>query len=175
MALDMVRGLYAYHRWANRRLWDVAVALGEDVAQRDVGTQFSLPTLEGMFAHLYGADRVWLSRWTGDSSARLPGDRDFPSLAGLRPTWAALEAEQNAFLESLGDADLGRPIEYRNLQGTSLRFPLGPLLLHVANHATHHRSEIATMLTMVSGSPPDSGINTYLVETQPGVQARRWA
>jgi uncharacterized damage-inducible protein DinB len=36
----------------------------------------------------------------------------------------------------------------------------------VANHATHHRSEIATMMTMISGSPPDSGINTYLLTKQ---------
>ena len=38
---------------------------------------------------------------------------------------------------------------------------LGMLLVHVPNHATHHRSEIATMLTMVSGPPPDTGINSY--------------
>ena len=42
--------------------------------------------------------------------------------------------------------------------------PLGMMLLHVPNHATHHRSEIATMLTMVSGSPPDTGITSYYRE-----------
>jgi uncharacterized damage-inducible protein DinB len=31
----------------------------------------------------------------------------------------------------------------------------------VVNHATHHRSEIATMITLISGSPPDTGIATY--------------
>jgi uncharacterized damage-inducible protein DinB len=36
----------------------------------------------------------------------------------------------------------------------------------VANHATHHRSEIATMITMISSSPPDSGLNTYLLARQ---------
>jgi uncharacterized damage-inducible protein DinB len=38
------------------------------------------------------------------------------------------------------------------------------MLLHVPNHATHHRSEIATMLTMVSGSPPDTGLMSYYRE-----------
>jgi uncharacterized damage-inducible protein DinB len=42
--------------------------------------------------------------------------------------------------------------------------PFGALLLHVPNHATHHRSEIATMLTMLSGSPPDTGVNSYYRE-----------
>jgi uncharacterized damage-inducible protein DinB len=31
----------------------------------------------------------------------------------------------------------------------------------VVNHATHHRSEAATMITLISGSPPDTGIATY--------------
>jgi uncharacterized damage-inducible protein DinB len=39
------------------------------------------------------------------------------------------------------------------------------LLHHVPNHATHHRSEINTMLTLISGSPPDTGINSYILET----------
>ncbi len=57
MSVEMTRGLYDYHRWANRRLFEVATALGEDLASRDVGTQFSYPTVRRMFGHLYGADR----------------------------------------------------------------------------------------------------------------------
>jgi len=34
----------------------------------------------------------------------------------------------------------------------------------VANHATHHRSEIATMITLLSASPPDTGINTWILK-----------
>ncbi len=56
MGLEMIRGLYGYHRWANRRLFDVATGLGEDLASRDVGKAFSFPTVRRMFGHLYGAD-----------------------------------------------------------------------------------------------------------------------
>jgi uncharacterized damage-inducible protein DinB len=55
-------------------------------------------------------------------------------------------------------------VEYRNTEGKSYRVPLGPLLQHVPNHATHHRSEIATMLTTLTGSPPDTGMNSYLLQ-----------
>ena len=44
MSSTLIRGLYDYHRWANRRLFDVAVALGEDAGTRDMGKQFSFPT-----------------------------------------------------------------------------------------------------------------------------------
>jgi len=68
---------------------------------------------------------------------------------------------RTAFIDGLSDAGLGRTVEYKNSQGQAFRAPLGVLLQHVANHATHHRSEIATMLTILSGSPPDTGINTW--------------
>jgi uncharacterized damage-inducible protein DinB len=163
-ALDLVRGLYDYHRWANRRLYDVAAGLGQAMADREVGPQFSAPTLTKMFAHLYGADAVWLTRWEGSSPTAMPGG-DITSLAQLRPRWDALEARQRAFLDALTPAGLARVIEYKNTEGKPFRLALWPLLQHVANHATHHRSEIATMMTMLSGSPPDSGIALYHLVT----------
>ncbi len=165
MDVELIRGLYDYHWWANRRLFDITAALGEDGAAREVGKQFSFPAVRRMFAHIYGADWIWLMRWKGTSPMKLPGD-EIGSLAVLRERWDLLEREQQAFIGSLAPADLGRIVEYKNVEGKAFRLALGPLLQHVANHATHHRSEIATMLTLISGSPPDTGLVTYhLVKT----------
>jgi uncharacterized damage-inducible protein DinB len=149
--------LYAYHRWANRRLFDVAAALGEEACGGAIGMHFSFPTLRRMFSHIYGADAVWLARWKGASPAALPG-ADIATMADLRETWDALEREQRAFVDALTPADLRREVQYKNTEGTPFHTPLGVLVRHVANHATHHRSEVATMLTTVSGSPPDTGL-----------------
>ena len=152
--------LYAYHRWANRRLFDIADALGEDACGRDLGKQFSFPTFRRMLSHIYGADAMWLARWKGASPTALPG-ADIATMADLRAKWDALETEQRAFVDALTPADLGREVHYKNTEGTAFHTPLGVLVRHVANHATHHRSEIATMLTIVSGSPPDTGLATW--------------
>jgi uncharacterized damage-inducible protein DinB len=121
-----------------------------------------------MFAHIHAADHVWLTRWMGSSPGRLLNDGDFASVADLRSRWDALEAEQQAFVEGLAEADLARAVVYKNTQGQEFRVALGPLLQHVVNHATHHRSEAATMITMIAGSPPDTGINTYRVAVVKG-------
>jgi len=164
-ALDLVRGLYDYHRWANRRLFDATAALGEEVAGRAVGPQFTFPTVRRMLVHVYGADWIWLARWKGTSPAAMPGE-EIATLAALRARWDATEREQREFVEGLGAADLGRVIDYRNTQGKPFRASLGPLLQHVANHGTHHRSEVATMLTILSGSPPSTDMLAYeLVKT----------
>jgi uncharacterized damage-inducible protein DinB len=160
MSTAMVRDLYDYHRWANRRLFDVAAALGEEACARELGAHFSVPTLRKMFAHLYAADSNWLQRWKGVSPPGSPFI-DMASMAELRSKQDALEVEQKAFVEALDEASLGRVIEYKNSQGQAFRQPLGVMLQHVANHATHHRSEVATMLTIISTSPPDTGINTW--------------
>ncbi|HEX9479699.1 MAG TPA: DinB family protein [Methylomirabilota bacterium] len=167
MSVALIREHYDYHHWANRRLFGLAVDLGDGVT-RDMGKHWSFPTLKGTFAHIYGADTVWLTRWRGSSPGRILGDADFPTVADLRARWDALEAEQRSFLAGLGDADLTRPVDYKNTEGKEFRVALGPLLHHVVNHATHHRSEAATMITMISGSPPDTGINTYRVAVVKG-------
>lgn len=160
MSIALIREHYDYHRWANRRLFDLASGLGDGVT-RDMGAHWSFPTLKGMFAHIYGADNVWLNRWKGSSPSRLWGDADFASMAELRGKWDGLEADQRAFVEGLADADLTRAVHYRNTEGKEFQVALGALLQHVVNHATHHRSEAATMITLISGSPPDTGVNTY--------------
>ena len=167
MSVALIRELYDYHHWANRRLFAVAVDLGEGVT-RDMGKHWSFPTLKGMFAHVCGADTIWLARWKGSSPGRIPGDADFPTVADLRTRWDAVEAEQRSFLAGLGETDLAHPVAYRNTLGEEFHVALGPLLQHVVNHATHHRSEAATMITMISGSPPDTGINTYRVAVVKG-------
>jgi uncharacterized damage-inducible protein DinB len=165
MELTMVRGLYGYHWWANRRLFEVASGLGEDVAREEIGTQFSMPTLKGMFAHLLAADAIWLARFKGEKTGRLLGDADFASMDDLGKRRDDFERVHRQYIEGLTAADLAGVIHYQDTRGNPYRAPLWQLLQHVANHATHHRSEIATMLTMRSGSPPSTDLIVYQRET----------
>jgi uncharacterized damage-inducible protein DinB len=152
--------LYAYHRWANRRLFDAAAALGEEACGRDLGTHWSYPSLRRTFAHLYGADALWLARWRGEPTGALPG-ADIATMAALRTVWDALIRAQQAFVEAVRPVELGGEIHYKDTRGNPYHTPLGVLLTHVVTHGNHHRSEVATMLTILSGSPPDTGIVTW--------------
>ena len=91
MSVTLMRDLYEYHRWANHRLFDVAMALGEEPCARELGKQFSVPTLTRMFAHVYGADLNWLKRWKGSSPTESPFF-DIGSMVEVRRLWDPLEA-----------------------------------------------------------------------------------
>lgn len=107
-----------------------------------------------MFAHICSNDWEWLQIWRRQSPTPAPGE-NAETLAELRRWWDAVESEQRSFISTLDDARIGRVVDANSGK------TFGMLVLHVPNHATHHRSEIATILTMVSGSPPDTGINSY--------------
>jgi uncharacterized damage-inducible protein DinB len=153
MELELIQGIWGYHWWSNGKLFDETAALGEETASKELGGHWSFPTLKGMLAHIYGADRLWLARWKGDSPTKLYGDADFASLADLRTGWNALEAEQRAFVTSLGTEELKRTLDYKSTDGRPFAQPLWQQLQHVVNHGTHHRSEIAAMVTLTKGSP----------------------
>jgi len=166
MSIAMIRELWDYHHWANRRLFDVTAALGETVAGRSIGVQFSMPSLRAIFCHVYGADRFWLRQWKSEPSGP-PGPTyglDIATLAELRRVWDELVTDQRDFIDAVSEEDLGRTFVAKGADGVPSPRPFGMMLLHVPNHATHHRSEIATMLTMASGSPPDTGIHSYYRE-----------
>jgi uncharacterized damage-inducible protein DinB len=160
VSVAVVRTLYAHHHWANGVLLDATETLGEAAAARDVGAQFSEASLKRMFFHIFGVDTLWLARWHGVSPISVPDEP--ATLAELRERWARLEREQLRFVERLGAPDLDRVIDFRLLSGKAYRQPLGLLLHHVTDHGTHHRSEIATMLTMTSGSPPGTGLARFI-------------
>jgi uncharacterized damage-inducible protein DinB len=160
MSLATVRMLYEHHWWANRTLLDTTGKLGEAEAAHAIGSQFSEPSLKRMFFHIFGVDGLWLARWQGVSPTSIPDEP--PTLAELGERWVMLEREQKTFLDGLREPDFERVINYRLLSGKAYRQPLGLLLHHVPDHGTHHRSEIATMLTMVSGSPPGTGLARFI-------------
>jgi uncharacterized damage-inducible protein DinB len=161
MTPALIRELYAYDRWANRRLFDVVAGLPAGEAERSMGSQWSMPTLKGMLAHILGAEVIWLARFKGDNPTSILGDADFPDLAALRLRWDTAEEELRQFVEALDEGDLRRLVSYRDTRGGAFTLPLGVLLQHVANHSTHHRSEVATMLTLIQGSPPGTDLVLY--------------
>lgn len=173
MSIELIQEYWRYHHWANRKVFDVVSGLGEEKAGHAIGKQFSEPTLRAMLVHMYGADWFWLETWRGRPPAIVRGDPtyglDIRTLADLRPRWDDLEVEQRRFLDALAEPDLWRSLAGKTPEGRAYDRPLGMLLLHVPTHAAHHRSELATMLTMVNGSPPDTGINSYYREkSDPG-------
>lgn len=162
--LEYINKIYAYTFWGNQRILKACEQLSQD--QLDAPTRNGYANLRATLVHLLQGHWIWLSRWQGISPKIALDPRDFPTLASIQARWQEEEEQTRAFLASLTEDDLQRKLHYENLKGATLALPLWQSLIHVANHSTQHRSEIAFMLTALDRSPGDLDMSIYFLQNQ---------
>jgi uncharacterized damage-inducible protein DinB len=126
-----------FHGWGNNKIFRLASGLDELAIRKPM--QLGPGTLHATLVHLYGAQQVWLDRWLGNPTVGLPTGEGW-SLADIQARQAELDHRMHALIESTED-DPDRFIDYRNFKGEPFRHRLSDLMLHVFNHAVHHRSQ----------------------------------
>jgi uncharacterized damage-inducible protein DinB len=91
-----------------------------------------------------------------ESFARQFPPEDYPDIAAVRRFWQRVSGETADFLMTIAsDSDIGR-VYTRTVRDGSLQSRyLWEVMLHVVNHSTQHRSEVAVMLTAMRHSPGD--------------------
>lgn len=158
MTVDEARNLFAYDQWANGRLIAVIEGLDEERLTRPIESSF--PSLLATFAHLVGAEWVWLRRWQGESPTSFPEWLADPFTA-LRDRLAAVDDDRLAFVATLDAAALDRPIVYRTLAGAEHRNRLATLIFHAVNHASYHRGQLTTMLRQLGATPVSTDLIVF--------------
>ncbi len=146
--------LFEYNYWATRLVLRAADGLSPE--QFVAPVRLSFGSLRGTLVHVYGTEHLWRLRCQeGTSPSALPVESSFPDLAALRQAWEEEEQQMRAFLASLADDDLQRPVHYTTTRGIPYAHPLWQILAHVVNHGTQFRSEAGVALTELGHSPGD--------------------
>ncbi len=152
--------LFAYGRWANEQTLASVSPLGADEFVQAVGGSFG--SVQGTLVHLYGADWVWLERWHGRSPRALPTTQEASAFPALAQTWRQVQEKQQEFVETLTAERMTQPLAYVNFKGDTFTYPLGEILVHVANHGTYHRGQVATLLRQLGKTPASTDYLRYL-------------
>ena len=143
--------LFAYARWANAKTLESVSPLSPDEFAREVGGSFG--SIQGTLTHLYGADWIWLERFQGRSPKALPEAQAAGGLESLREKWGKVQDGLREFVAGATSDRLQDPLSYASFAGESLTRPLGEALMHLVNHGTYHRGQIATLLRMLGHKP----------------------
>ncbi|MFN8517419.1 MAG: DinB family protein [Chloroflexia bacterium] len=165
MRVTDIQALFDYNTWGNERLLNIAAAI--PTAAFTAPTRFPCGSLRGSFRHLLGAIYFHLPQWPGNPQLPDLAADDFPDLPSLAQQLARAEAQLRAYLATLADADLDLPHTISLGDGYSATAPLWLLMMHVINHGTQHRSDIAQMLTELGHSPGDLDLIDMLPITPP--------
>ena len=144
MNLADIRYLFAYDRWATRRI--LAVIDGVPGASWGATGVVGDRGLGAILVHHLGAHQRWRLGLSGSDLVPRPEREALPAPGALAGAWAVEWDALDAWLDTLTDDWLARRDE---------NIPLWQMLAHVVNHGTQHRSDAAALLTQADRSPGD--------------------
>jgi uncharacterized damage-inducible protein DinB len=155
---ELLHSHISYSAWASARLVESAGALTQEELTRDFGTADK--SVLGTLVHVYGADRVWLRRLKGEPATTYLTDADY-RLTVLQQDWPPLYQRWEEWAKELTAESAAAEISYTDMSGNPWRNQVGPLVLHVVNHGTHHRGQVAGFLRAMGHAPPKLDLAFY--------------
>ncbi len=149
---ETLRTQLRYTAWATARIVEATAKLTSEELTRDFGTADK--SVLGTLVHTFAADRIWIGRVEGNIPARfLELEKDM-FLEVLQNDWPKVCGRWLAWAEALTDESAKASISYQDLKGNPYSTPAWQIVMHVINHATHHRGQAAGMIRSMGHTPP---------------------
>lgn len=151
--IELLRHLYAYNEWADRQLLGAASQVSDEVLNKE---RTAFGSVMGTLAHIVSSQEIWLERWVRGKNPKAVADvQNAKQLAAVKAVYQRSHAALREYLGGLIDQDVDRNCHYQNSIGDPYSRVLWQLMVHVANHGTYHRGEIAAALSALGHSPGD--------------------
>jgi uncharacterized damage-inducible protein DinB len=128
--MNPIKRLWEYNNWANNLLFESFA----------VSTETIPASCMRLLSHIVNVQSIWLHRMKGEKQTL--GAWEEQGLEACKSWHEQTSAGLNAIILDYSP-DLIFKIEYRNLQGQLFQKSIADILLHVFNHGTYHRAQIA--------------------------------
>ena len=162
MTLNDVKLFFDYIYWARTRVLDLADSLSPDQFTRDMKSSHN--SIRDTMVHMFGSEKLWLTRWQGNSPTKREQPNDYPTPADVRRRWSEVERDVRAHLDGMTDADAQKILSYSTLEGASVSYPWWNTALQVTNHSSYHRGQIITMLRQMGLNATGTDMIIYFKE-----------
>jgi uncharacterized damage-inducible protein DinB len=166
---ELFQLLSKYNAQTNAQMMGVLEKLTAEQITKDVGSFYG--SILGLLNHILVSDVFGIKRFfkqypeLEQTRAKLPtfrmeGWKDiiWPSLAVLKPIRTAVDEAIQQACELLTEQQYASILEYKNWDGKTMQKPSWLVLLHMFNHQTHNRGQIAVILDQMGVDNDYSGI-----------------
>lgn len=143
---------FQHNLWANLRLLDACAHLSD--SQLDATMNGTFGSVRETLMHLISSEEGYTRSVTGSSPTipQLEKSGQWPGIDELRQRVKRTGEALTRFVEQAGQEDLNKIL---HLDGGTYDAPVIIVVLQAINHATDHRSQIATLLTQQGIESPD--------------------
>ena len=140
--------MFKYNDWATRQ-----------TAESIMNLKRKNKKTEELLSHIISARKIWLNRILGKETALDPWQ--MLTKEELTPQSIPVTAEWINLLEGLQEKDFERRIEYKNFKGEKFSNTIKDIIVHVINHSTYHRAQIAQLVRQSGGEPARTDYIVY--------------
>ena len=155
----MLVELMRYKAWANDLSFAALAKLPEAelTAPRPIVFGSILRTVN----HVYAMDLVWQANLEGRPHGYITRNPPVsPPLDELRTAQKNIDAWYVDYAASLKNED--EPVQFTFIGGGPATLSRRDILLHVVNHGTYHRGNVAAMMYQLGVPPPTTDLPVYL-------------
>jgi uncharacterized damage-inducible protein DinB len=161
---DDVVALFAYDRWANRKVLDACRKLTAEQYVAEPAPGWS--SVRSTIYHIALATEWNLRTLAGDPDESVPTEAD---LATVDDVARLLERAHRRFEElrpTLTPERLNTLLTLRAI-GRTFTLPRWAMLRHIVNHSTYHRGQVASKLKRFGIEPPNTDLFFWMIEQIP--------
>jgi uncharacterized damage-inducible protein DinB len=144
-----------FMKWADDTVLTALSQVPPDKLGQDLGSSFK--SLFDTLCHVYRGELVWLKRVQGQPDAKLTDTESPADPAALGQAWPHLHRTWIDWSRSISSEGLQAPLVFLRL-GMESQLPLWQIVLHVVNHGSYHRGQVATMLRQSGLKPPGTDL-----------------
>ena len=161
---DDFASLYAYNRWADRKILDACRALTPEQYNSEPAPGWS--SVRSSLVHIAVATEGWLRGLSGEPVEHVLTEAEMPTVDDAARLQDRAHALVDALLPTLTPEQLAASRTLR--RGTrTVDLPPWAVLRHLVNHATYHRGQVASKLKRLGVEPPATDFIFWVFEQGP--------
>ena len=148
---DDFHALYAYNRWADRKVLDVCRKLSPEQYVAEPVPGWS--SVRATVYHIAVVTNGWLRGLAGEELGEVLTEEQVPTVDDAAKLLDEADVALNRVVSTFTPEQLATP-RTLSRRGRTITIPPWVILRHVANHSTYHRGQIAAKLKRLGVEPP---------------------
>lgn len=148
-----------FMKWADDIYFTALGELPAGKAEEDAGVSYQ--SFTGTLAHIYKAEVIWFRRMQNDLYPKL-NDITVPDHAEQwQEVWNGLHHAWLAWAETIPEDGWEEIVTHRFSTGGEMQAPRWQVVMHLVNHGSYHRGQLASLMRQWGIRPPATDLVAY--------------